>query len=346
MQDNIETCAPYRILHAVVGYKFPVYFTNAVNSVLQMTADDDVLVVDNASQEPELTRELQLIADKEPRVSLMLRDNNDIPRNKKVGGLYDAYNEVIAHALREGYDYLNLMQHDSQLLWWDESVLRRAQEIYAEYPECVNICMHTLPRYGLLLAGNLEYVKPNLARLRNYGLTDTGLYDLNRWREHDMRFLEHEKAHAKKYLDEGLSVFFHPLPVVGFIPWPAVVRGGRVKGRELRSPYRFLLKPLTADQITQVKEATEPIPLEDLAVPWGWASLTPYWLTDVRAIDYWVFAYRDIRSRGLRAALPRWERRGLSAGETLRQAQRRPRFGLLPAVAQPVWYGLRKRLAR
>ena len=51
-----------------------------------------------------------------------------------------------------------------------------------------------------LLSGNLEYIKPNLAFLRDYGLTDTGLYDLERWRRLDMRFLDSETAHAQKYL--------------------------------------------------------------------------------------------------------------------------------------------------
>ena len=119
MQDDGAIDAPCRVLHAIVGHKFPVYFTNAVKSVLLMAEDDDILVVDNASNLPELTRELRLIASKEPRVRLLLRDTNDITRNAKVGGLYDAYNEIVSYALSEGYDYLHLMQSDMQLLWWD-----------------------------------------------------------------------------------------------------------------------------------------------------------------------------------------------------------------------------------
>jgi hypothetical protein len=311
-----------------------------------MTIDDDVLVVDNASHLPELTRQLQSVADKEPRVRLLLRESNDTSRNAKVGGLYDAYNEVVAYALSRGYDYLHIMQHDSQLLWWDSSVVERAREIFAEYPECVNICMHSLPRYSLLLSDGLEYVKPNLAFLRRYGLTDTGLYDLKKWRSLGMRFLDSEERHAKEYLDRGLCVFFHPFPTVAFIPWPAVVRGGKAKGSEPRSPEQFLLRPLTADQVSQLKESTAPVPEEDIAVPWGWTCLTPYWITDLRSINYWVFLYRDIRSRGLRAAWPRWERRGLPAERLRRTTQRRPRLGLLPGFAQPIWYEAQRRLGR
>lgn len=336
---------PYRVLHAIVGHKFPVYFRNAVTSVLALTGNDDVVIVDNASHLPELTRELQSIADKEPRVRLHLRETNDTSRNSKVGGLYDAYNEVVAYALRQGYDYLHIMQNDMQLLWWDESVMIRAREIYAEYPECVNISMLFLPFYTLTLDDAVEYMKPKLAYLRNYGLTDTGLYDLARWRRLGMEFLDSERAHASKYLSQGHRVFLHPLPAVAFLPWPAVVRGGRVKGREPVPPERFLLRPLTPSEVTHVKEVTALPCLEDVAVPWGWTCLTPYWVTDLRSIDYWVYWYRDIRHRGLRAAWPRWERRGLPSGTPLHRVDRRPRMYVLPALFQPPWYAGRRALA-
>jgi hypothetical protein len=336
--------APYRVLHAVVGHKFPAYFTNAVRSVLLMTGSDDVVVVDNASGLPALTREFEQLAEREPRVRLLPRETNDISRNAKVGGLYDAYNEVAGYALREGYDYLHIIQNDMQVVWWDESVIQRATEIFAEYPECVNICTLARSRYTAL-GGNLEYVKPGLALLQNYGLTDTGLYHLERWRKHGMCFLDSEYAHSRKYLGLGLRVFFHPLPAVAFIPWPAVVRGGRVKGREIHPVREFILRPLTPDEIIQLKLAAEPELTENIAIPWGWTCLTPYWATDLRTIDYWVGLYRDLRQRGWRAARPRWERRGLAGRTPLRRVQRRPRLGLLPAVVQPAWHAARHALA-
>jgi hypothetical protein len=59
-----------------------------------LTGDDDVIVVDNASNLPELTRALQSIADREPRVHLVLRATNDTsPRNRKVGELAEAVME-------------------------------------------------------------------------------------------------------------------------------------------------------------------------------------------------------------------------------------------------------------
>jgi glycosyltransferase involved in cell wall biosynthesis len=344
MEDGVATSAPCRLLHVIVGHKFPTYFENAINSVVRMTTNDGILVVDNASNESSIIRRLQALADAHPRVRLVLRSTNDLSRNTKVGGLYDAYNEVMTYALEQGYDYVHIMQHDMQMLWWDESIIRRAGEIFAEYPECVNISMQ-VPSVTLRLSDLLDYVKPKLIRLSRYGLTDTGLYDMAKWRARDMRFSDSETAHALKYLNQGLQVFIHPLPAVAPIPWPAVVRSGKVVGHEVKSRRELLLRPLTPAQITAAKESTDPVWSEEICVPWGWTCLTPYWTSDLRNIGYLVSLYRAIRRRGLRAAWPRWERRGLSAG-SLRGVQRQPRFGMLAVVAVPAWHSLRRTITR
>ena len=65
-----------------------------------MTAHDDILVVDNASNDPGVTRRIQ--ASQIPNLefgSSFLNSANDISKNSKVGGLYDAYNEVMTYAL-------------------------------------------------------------------------------------------------------------------------------------------------------------------------------------------------------------------------------------------------------
>ena len=341
MEEHAQPNGQCRVLHAIVGHKFRHYFINSVNSVRETAAGDDILVVDNASHLTELTAELRSIADMDPRVRLLSRETNDLSRNRKVGGLYEAYNEIMSYAIAQGYDFVHIMQHDMQMLWWDETVMARARELYAEYPECVNIHVHALPRH-LALTDELEYIKPKLVRLRNYGLTDTGIYHLARWQALGMRFEHSEAAHARLYLEQGLSVLCHPSPAVAFIPWPAVVRRGRIIGREVRPRHKFLLRPLSAGEITEVKESTDLIWSEDVGIPWGWACLTPYWATDLRTIFYLVYLYRDVRARGLRAAWPRWDRRGLEKGASLRGVQRQPRFGHWQVMVGVALYVLRR----
>lgn len=345
MQDTPTASDHYRLLHVIVGHKFLGYYENAIKSVLATTTNDEILVVDNASNQPEITRRLQEIADSEPRVHLVLRTSNDISRNTRVGGLYDAYNEVMAYVLERGYDYVHIMQHDMQMLWWDESVMRRAREIYEEYPECVNISMMSSSRL-ILLSDHPKFIKPKLMLLARWGLTDTGLYDIAKWRDRGMRFYDSETEHSRKYLSEGLKVFSHPLPTTVQIPWPVVVRKGKIVGREVDRRQEFLLRPLSPDEITRIKESTDPIWSEDICIPWGWTCLTPFWTTDLRSINYLVGLYRDIRHRRLRAAWPRWVRSGLPAGTSLRNIQRRPRLGMLSVIAVPMWYSLRRAVSR
>lgn len=335
---------PSRVLHAIVGYKLAEYFTNAVRSALVLAPDDDVLIVDNASKSPELTEQLRAIAEAEPHAHLMEIGSNDQSRNAKVGGLYYAYNEVFSYALEHHYDFVHLVQGDMQLLWWDPSVMEMARELYEHHPECVNIRTIALPQYERLSDG-LEEIGPRLLRFRHYGVTDTGLYHLGRWRAQGMSFSDSERAHARKYLEQGIRALSHPLPTVSAIPWPAVVRKGEVRGSEVRRRREFLLRPLTAREIADIKGSEDLVWMEDVCIPWGWTCLTPFWPTGLESLDYWMYRYRDVRSRGLLASWPRWDRRGLEKDASpSRGAERRPRAWFWQIAVLPPWHTLRKRV--
>jgi hypothetical protein len=152
-----------------------------------------------------------------------------------------------------------------------------------------------------------------LRMLRWYGLTDTGLYHLGRWRAWGMRFGPSEREHARRYLDEGLEVVCHPWPTDVPIPWPAVVRNGVERGRQVVTEKPFLIKPLSAAEVSRLKGSPGGVWLEDMCVPWGWACATPMWTTDLDSIDYWVMRYQDAKVNGIRHLFPRLERRGIEA---------------------------------
>ena len=134
-----------------------------------------------------------------------------------------------------------------------------------------------------------------------------------------------------------LAGIYHPWPTDAAIPWPAVVRNGAQKGREVTTTRPFLLKPLTAQRRRDVQAASGPVWLEDVCVPWGWVCLTPMWTTDVDSIDYWVGRYRDARRNGVLAALPRLELSGLDKADLRRAETYRYRPSLFRlAVVSPV----------
>lgn len=296
------------VIHVVVGHGLRTYFLNAVRSVRVAAPDDEILVFDNASPDPQLRRDLVSVAGDDPKMRLLLRDSNDLA-NGKVGGLYDAYRDAFRLAIREQFDYVHIVQGDMQVLWWDAEVVSRAAEIYASDARCVNIfmCLLSTDRaFGDTLQQSGFDTPP---KLRDYGLTDTGLYDLHRWKKFGMAFADDELQHAGKYLSEGFSVICHPWPTDAQIPWPAVVRNGVQQGREVNLVKPFLLRPMTATGIEKLK-ARNWTWLEDVCIPWGWTCMTPMWTTHLNA-DYLANRRQAAARRGFIQGLPRWERRGL-----------------------------------
>jgi len=302
-----------RVLHVVVGHGLPRYFVNAVSSVRAAAPDDQVLVIDNASPQAGLRAALQRMAAEDPRIGLILRTSNELQDNRKVGGLYQAYTMAFDYAVAREFDLLHLLQGDFQLMWWDDEVVAKSCDLFAAHPHCVNILMQFLSR-DKKLTDDLAPAGGGLTRLKKYGLTDTGLYHLGRWRDLAMRFGASEQAHARRYLDEGLEVLCHPWPTDAPIPWPAVIRNGRQRGREVVTGRPFLLKPLQPEDVAVVKAGGSQVWLEDLCIPWGWTCATPMWVSGLDSIDYWVMRYRDAKQNGWRRILPRLECRGVDGG--------------------------------
>ena len=56
-----------------------------------------------------------------------------------------------------------------------------------------------------------------------------------------MHFDNDELEHGKRCLDEGFTVICHPWPTDAQIPWPAVIRQGVQRGREVSLVKPFLL---------------------------------------------------------------------------------------------------------
>lgn len=343
-----EVAGAPKVLHVVVGYGLPAYFLNGIRSVRTTTPGDHVLVVDNASPDPELRDQLKRIADADEVIDIIFRTENDVRQNRKVGSLYAAYQIAFDYAIARGFDLLHLIQGDFQVMWWDRELVTKSLEIFASHPRCVNIQMQIYSR-DQELSDDVDRSGPDgLAKLRKYGLTDTGLYHLGRWQARNMRFGPAEQAHARRYLADGLEVVCHPWPTDVPIPWPAVVRNGVQRGREVVTGKPFLIKPLSAGQIARLKSEPGRVWREDLCIPWGWACATPMWATDLDSIDYWVMRYRDARKNGLQHLFPRLEVRGIEPSGRRKLIGRYPYrpslFRLF--VACPARYAARAVLAR
>lgn len=333
-----------QVLHVVVGHGLPAYFLNAVRSVRAASPRDRLLVIDNASPASGLRAQLEHIANTDELVDVIFRTENDTRANGKVGSLYTAYEAAFDYAIAREFDLVHLMQADFQMMWWDDELVGRSMRIFDAHPRCVNIQLQIFSR-DMRLTDEMDSASADgVRRLRQYGLTDSGLYHLGRWRANGMRFGPSEQGHGRRYLSDGFEVICHPWPTDVPIPWPAVVRGGVQRGREVATSKPFLIKPLTSAQIGWVKSGRDAVWREDLCIPWGWACATPMWATDLNSIDFWVMRYRDARKNGIGCLLPRLELRGVDRGvrgKLIGRYQYRPSFFQLFVVC-PARYVARR----
>jgi hypothetical protein len=235
------------------------------------------------------------------------------------------------------------MQADMQLLWWDNETLALAQRLFQRHPNCVNILTMALSRDRWVAGDVSTDGATGDTVLTRYGLTDTGLYDLERWDRRGAEFADSEEEHARRALEAGLQVVVFPSPTEVQVPWPAVVRRGRQRGREVRTAKEFLCKPLTPAAVRELKEATSPRALEEVCVPWGWSCLSPMWNTDLDNVYYLALRRKDLMVNGFRRGSPRWVITGLDRPRDVLFAPHRPSLAAL--LLRPLAAYLRQRPA-
>ncbi|MGH9098847.1 MAG: hypothetical protein ACRDV8_01275 [Acidimicrobiales bacterium] len=310
------------ILHVLVGHGLPVMFRNAVASFRSVCPTSEVLVVDNASPQEWLRKELAARAESDPHMDVLLRRDNDRV-NSKVGGLYHAYEDALAIARDRGFDYVHLVQADCQMMWWDADILRKIADLYRRHPRCVNV--HTRAVSGdRMLMGDVVPGPLGDAIVPRYGVTDTGMVHLERWDRHGLRFSGSEEDTAAHALSLGIEAVVSPWPTEVPVPWPAVVRRGRQVGREVRTGKPLLCRPLHEADIARIKSADHPPAWEEICVPWGWACLAPMSETDLANWSYFDCRRRDITRNGWRRGRPHLVTAGLDRRSGVLTAAHRP----------------------
>lgn len=302
-----------RVLSVIVCHNFYYYLRNTLESLLEYFPLGDVLVVDNGSTDSRLIEYLNHKEISEPRVKVVFRGENNIRR--KVGSLYEAYNLAIDHAIDREYDYLHLMADDVQYMWTDEQILDKVDHIFKSLPQVLNVSaffFRQVGSYNLDRRFNLDARSLGYKSL-DYGVADDGFFRVKTLVETKFKFLDSEGLHGKIMLDRGYNRFQLRDPFIAEIPWPATRRGGKIIGKEGPPRERYYLKPLDQDQITalQARPIQEYPYLEDYCFPWGYACLTPIWVTNP-SIEY----IESLITRRIKAKksilIPHFEMRGMT----------------------------------
>ena len=300
-----EVIAEEDILHVIVGHGLPVLFLNTVDSFRAVCPESELLVIDNDSPQPDLRRALAARAEADPYMTYVLRDDN-APDNEKVGALYSAYRHAFSVAEEQGFRFVHLLQGDMQVLWWDADARAKLTDLYRRHPNCVNVHTRAFSSDRSLMGDIVWDEAVGATVIPRYGVTDTGMFHLERWRSAGMRFTSSEEETADAALEKGLVTVVSPWPTEVPVPWPAVVRRGRQVGREVRAAKPFLCRPLDAPAVAAVKRATTPVPWETLCTPWGWWCLAPMSETDLSRWYYLNYRRHALQRNGWRDGRPRW----------------------------------------
>lgn len=269
-----------KILSAVVTHQILEYARNSIESLQEFARWSDLIVIDNASTNPELLgyfRELEETS----TVRVIYNDTND-PMSK-VGSLYDGYNIAVDVAFTEGYDYLQLVVDDSQCLWMPDQLPTLLTKIFTKHQNTFNVS-NAFPKQIILDTPNRLENDENTRSYRSlmYGCGASGFFAVDRLRDLDWKFGPTERIHNQVAIDAGMSMYHLADPTMAYVPWAAARRSGKTIGKIRQRRNKYYLKPLSEAQIRHMVERdyANEIPWhEDYCFPWDYAALTPYWFT-------------------------------------------------------------------
>jgi glycosyltransferase involved in cell wall biosynthesis len=275
-----------KVLAVSVCWNFYHYIRNTVESCQEFFPEADILVVDNGSTEPRLVQWLEHLR-QEGRVSVMLRGHNNSSR--RVGSLYDGYNDAFDWALERGYDLIYLMNDDVQFLYHDPDLIPKVAAFFAAAHDASNLSI----MFGKAIApmhDRAQYV-PELRAFRSlgYGVSDDGFFTSEFLRRTGFRFMDSESRHASDMRERGYQCYLWRDPVLAFVPWVATRRNGRIIGREFPPLARYYLKPLEDAAVRRLHNRPDGDYAygDDWTRPWGWTCLSPYWFTTLTT-EYFI----------------------------------------------------------
>ena len=289
------------LLHVIVGAGIPTYFRNCIDSVLRHS-QLPILAIYNSLSEEDSDRVYALKQRIETSQVTFLENSEKL--GSKTGSLYLAYNQALDYAERNGFDFVNLIQSDMQVFFWDDAFVGTATKIFAtrpqKIPQFVSNIFTQIPQRGK----RFDYFSiwspsPIPGYLSCPGESDVGIFKIQDFRKRRGEFTATEKENSKLVANGGGHVVLHPKPFLAPIPFPLTVRNGRVPGMSPRFDHR---QPPLLEVFGEMpdfdlsSEKFRPIFMEDIIRPRYGRTLTPYWPSSTEGTQWISIRLRLVRS--------------------------------------------------
>jgi len=142
-----------KLAHLIVGFPIYSYFVNAINSVLSNDTDSTILIITTGNRkffgwggrfdydfkdEIKIKNYSESLKEKFPNLIIIYKNIKHKDYNK-TGALYDAYNLALRISKKLKIDFLNIIQNDFQLMWWNKNFIKIADELFEKNKNVINL---------------------------------------------------------------------------------------------------------------------------------------------------------------------------------------------------------------
>ena len=307
------------LVHAIVGFGIFEYFKNSIKSILVNDTRSRIIVITTGSPRlfgwkylpdqsyEDVTKIKKYISsvNRHEKNKIIYHELNEKSQSdkslNKLGLLYEANNLAIGIAHKLKFRYLNLMQCDQQLIYWNKIFIKIFEEIFKN--KFVLHISSTFPRKGVAFDyynNDSKYHRekkiiffkkiPFFYYLSTiHGIGDTGIIHIKRFINTKLKFSIGTDYTAKNFFKIKFRKFFTFLPFVAHLPWSAVVRKNKVEGCIINNGNKLLLKKIYLNmysEIMHLNKNKKEIWQEDLIEPYKWWMIYPPIYTDFNPYVY------------------------------------------------------------
>jgi len=286
------------VAHALVGWYIPGYAENALTSMVSNRLPGQHLFVyltggwENTSPSKSFLDQLN----KKHITYKKLPHNTNC--STKTGSLYEAYNEIFTICHYNDIAYLNLMQTDFQLMWWDTEIEEEYIYSIGSIKNAVQLLtgfMRKGSHPDIASSGRVKRMTITQIPI-NYeshgGIGDWGFFDITRFFNYNLSWQNSETFMSRRAHELGLILPISNVPTQAPIPWPVTVRdlkkGYKVNAAVLREPI-LVAEPFALEYLKKQKAVIAW--QEDWLKASHWI-LEPIWATDL-TLEYFTIQLRN-----------------------------------------------------
>ena len=295
-----------KLLNCIISYNRFHYLKNLIDSIDEFFPYGDTIVIDDQSDNVNITKYLQELKAKGIHVF-----NTTVEKTGLLhGGLYHAMDMGMEYATNNGYDYINFLQDDLQCMWYDVNFENIIVSIFSYSEKILSVCpvfMKGIHRYQLNT--RLEVIHEiDAYYLKPYAITDISIISTERFRKLNIRFTDKGN---ENYLNELLNnkdfmTMVPKTPLFAWIPWPKTIRYGSKTGSEKPPKKKYYYRPISTKGLKRLKNRdlfNFPV-TEDYCHTWGYFAIKPYWFTDFKFTEYCKYFKKNAKAKVITLLYP------------------------------------------